>query len=125
MVVKWTFFDPTTSESQVFEINPNDGGSVPVQRNVVTQNTLAPGGNVVLQEGAMSVPEISFSGIILSEDQYNVMYDWFFREHQIELTDDLGRTMTIFITRFEPKRERAVYYPWKHSYSVTATVMSF
>lgn len=125
MVVKWEFLDPTDSSTGQFEINPSEGGSPPYSKNMTGQSTVAAGGKTIIFEGAFNVPEISFSGTILSESQYGDMVHWFNLKHPIQVTDDLGRVFQIYITKFEPKRVRAQSYPWKHTYSCTAILMDW
>lgn len=125
MVVKWTFLDPTDSSTAQFDINPNEGGSIQYSKNITAHSTLAPGGKTLLFEGAQQAPEITFSGTILTQNMYDMMVLWFNKRHQIQLTDDLGRVMIIYITKFEPKRERARSYPYKHSYSCGATIVDW
>lgn len=122
--VRWTFYDPTNSTTYTFPINPSEGGS-PIHKKTMTyQNTLSPGGRVLIFEGQTEAQEVEFSGTILDQAQYDAMVLWFNKRHQIRLTDDLGRQFNIYITEFTPKRERAYHHPWKHSYSVKYVVMS-
>jgi hypothetical protein len=51
------------------------------------------------------------------------MIEWFNKRYPIEVTDDLDRILTIYITTFEPKRVRSATYPWKHTYSVKYLVL--
>lgn len=125
MVVKWKFEDPVELETYIFEISPNDGGSPAYTKNIMSQNTVAPGGKTLLFEGADAVSEMNFSGILLSEEQYDAFATWWAKRRQIKVTDDLGREYWIYITKFEPKRVRARSHPWKHTYSITATILDW
>lgn len=125
MVVKWTFLDPSDSSTAQFEINPSDGGSLPYERNITSESTVAPGGKTVLWEGARKTSESTFSGTILTESQYETMVEWFEKTHQVQITDDLGREFMIVIKRFEPRRVRARSHPWKHTYTVTYTLVDW
>lgn len=120
MVTRWTFFDPTTSTTAEFEINPNDGGSPSLVKNITASSTVAPGGATILMEGSSQLQDFTFSGTILTQSQYDQMVTWFTKTNVIQLTDDLGRTYDIYIKEFAPKRVRASSHPWKHTYSVTA-----
>lgn len=125
MVVRWRFDDPSDSSFHVFEINPDAGGSPSYIKNVGYQNTVAPGGKTLIYEGADQPQTLEFSGNILSQDEFNAFITWFNKRHQIKLTDDLGRQMYIYITEFTPKRVRASLFPWRHTYDVKATVISW
>lgn len=125
MVVKWNFTDLSTSDTQDFEINPNEGGEVELAKNITTQGTVAPGGKTVLFEGAPVVPTISFSGTILTQSQFDMFNGWFFVNHQLQLTNDLGQVLNIYITKFTPKRVRAANVPWKMTYTVEAIIVDW
>lgn len=125
MVVKWNFTDLSTSDTQDFLINPNEGGEVELAKNLNTQATVAVDGKTVIFEGAPVVPVISFSGTILDEDQYDMFRSWFFVNHQLQLTNDLGETLVIYITKFSPKRVRSSTVPWKMTYTVEALIMDW
>lgn len=125
MVVKWEFFDPVTLEIVPFEINPAAGGSPSYQKNVQYKDTSAPDGKVIVFEGRDRPRELEFTGTILTESQYNMFVEWWDKRYQISVTDDLGREFVIMIDSFAPTRERAVHYPWKHSYTVRATIVDW
>lgn len=125
MVVKWVFEDLTDLTTATFEINPNDGGTPPYEKNITTQNTLAAGGRTLLFEGSTKEQELSFSGAILTSTQLDMLIFWFTKRHQIQLTDDLGRVMMIYITKFDPKRVRKASNVHYHTYTVTAQIVDW
>jgi len=124
-VVRWKFDDLTTLATYTFEINPASGGSPSFEKNLVYENTLAPNGHALIYEGQDPVRELTWEGVILTQTHYQTYVDWWDKRHQIKLTDDLGRQYVIYIKSFQPKRERAVHYPWKHSYTVTAVILDW
>lgn len=123
MVTKWVFFDPVSLDTQTFEINPSDGDAVPRSKNVTTQSRRAPGGNTVVVMNSQGLREFTNSGTILTEAQYGMFTDWFSKPNVIQITDDLGRTYSIYITKFEPKREWHPNDPWFHTYTLTGIVV--
>jgi hypothetical protein len=123
MVVRWSFYDPITLVSYEFEVNPREGGTPGRRKNITSQTTSASDGQAIIMEGAREPMTYEFSGTLLTEDQYNTFLEWFDLARQIQVTDDLGRQFWIFITEFSPKRERAIHFPWKHSYSIKATIL--
>lgn len=125
MVVKWLFEDPVTMESYTFDINPNTGGSPAYEKNTLYKNTCAPDGKVVIAEGLDNPQKLSFSGVLLFQEQYDAFVTWWDKRYQVYITDDLGRQFSVEIDTFTPTRERAVHYPWKHSYSVDATIVEW
>lgn len=120
MVVRWIFTDPTDSSSYTFEINPNEGGSPTLKKNVLFKNTAAPNGKTLIYEGRDDPVTFSFSGTLLTQAQLEAFETWYLKRHQIVITDDLGRTFSVYITSFDPKRVRSAHIPWKHTYTVEA-----
>lgn len=125
MVVRWSFHDPTIPETYVLEINPNEGGSPEYKKTITYANTSAPDGKTLIFEGRDEVQTISFSGTLLTVTHLTALTNWFQKRHQILVTDDLSRQFWIYITSFSPKRERAAHSPYKHSYTVEATVLDW
>ncbi len=115
--IPWQFTDPTDSSFYVWEINPNDDGSLQYEKTVSYKNTSAPDGKTIAFEGRDAPLSTSFSGVILTESQYDAMVTWFNKRHQIQIEDDLGRVFYIYITKFSPKRKRSRSYPWRHEYT--------
>lgn len=124
-VVRWVFTDTFMSDSYTFAVNPREGGTPVYEKNISSQNTSAPGGKTLLFEGRDVPQQNTFSGVILEQVDLDKFIEFFNRRHQFQLTDDLGRVYEIYITKFEPTRERAVHYPWKHSYTVTYTILNW
>lgn len=124
-VVKWTFYDPTTASTYVFAVNPSEGGSPSYSKNVNYQNTAAADGKTLVFEGRDEAQRLEWSGTILEQNQLDTFTTWFNKRHQILLTDDLSRQLWIYITKFTPKRERAIHSPYKHSYSMEATILNW
>ncbi len=125
MVVKWNFYDPVTLETYTFDINPAEGGSPALNKTITYKNTSAPDGKTLVFQGRNQPQVMEFSGTILNQSQYDAMIEWFNKVHQIKITDDLSREYWIVIESFDPKRERASHYPYKHSYTVRATIVDW
>lgn len=124
-VVKWRFYDPVTLDEYIFEVNPNDGGSPQYAKNIVYSNTSAPDGLVIAFEGREKPQTLEWSGILLTETQFNAYVEWYQKKYQVRVTDDLGREFFLIIESFSPQRQRAVHHPWKHSYNVKATIVNW
>lgn len=124
-VVRWTFNDLATLESYELEINPSDGGSPQYRKNITYQNTIAPGGRTLIFEGKDEPITLEWSGKVLSQEQHETFVDWFDKRHQILLVDDLQREYMVYITSYEPKRERSALNQWKHTYTMKATVLDW
>lgn len=124
-VVRWIFTDLTTTVSETFEINPREGGTPSYEKNVQYTSTTAPDGKTLVFEGADKPQSIEFAGAILYESQFNTFYNWWNKRNQIQITDDLGREFVVVIESFSPVRKRAVHYPWRHDYTIKATVVDW
>lgn len=123
--VAWVFTDLVTNETYNLPVNPNEGGSPSYRKSITYQNTAAPDGKVLMFEGRDDPKQSSFSGVLLTEGQYNAFVEWFEKRHQIQITDDLGRTFTCYITSFDPKRRRSALHPWKHDYTCEYTIIDW
>ncbi len=120
---RWTFYDPETDTTYTFDPNPKDE-TYRRSKNLVYQNTLGPSGVTIIFDRGPRTTELSWSGTIIAEDQYNTFVEWFNKRNAITLTDDLGRSFLIYITEFTPKRERKVSHDWFHTYDMKAQLVS-
>lgn len=123
MRIGWQIYDPVTAETITLEINPNDDGSLQYEKQMTYKNTSAPGGNVVAFEGRDAPYTSSFSGVLLTENQYNTYVDIFSKRYPLQLTDDLGRSFLVYFTSFKPKRKISRTYPWRHEYTCDYYIM--
>lgn len=108
-----------------FHVNPNDGGSPVVQKQMNISSNAGPNRGAILQEGQSSPPELSWSGVILSQQHLEALEEWYDRRVLIELKDDLGRTFQGVFTGFSPQRVRKASNFWYHTYSATFTVYGY
>ena len=109
----------------VMEINPNDGGSLVVTKNInIVQNT-GPNRVNILQEGQSQAPLLDFSGVILTQAQFEAMEQWYDRRTLIKLTDDLGREYYGVFSKWAPKRTRRASNFWYHTYDAEFTVNAY
>lgn len=124
-VVRWTFQDAVEAETYELEVNPREGGSPQYQKSINYQSCTAPDGKTLIFEGADKPIELEWSGVILSQTMYETLIDWYQKRRQILLTDDLNRSMWIYITQFSPRRQRAYSHPYKHEYTIRATILDW
>lgn len=126
-VVRWKFRDvwAATPTEYVFEINPNEGGSPQVSKNMNIVYNVGPNRGGILQEGQSTAPMLNFSGLIITQEHYEALETWFDKRVLIELTDDLGRTFRGVFSAFDPQRARRPFNPWYHTYSAQFTVYGY
>jgi hypothetical protein len=129
MVVRWVFNDYRSQGLSPYTytvaINPNEGGSPTVQKNMTALSNVGPSRGAILQEGQSSAPELTFSGVILTQAHYEALEYWFDKRIAIEITDDLGRKFRGVFSRWEPSRTRRAFNPWYHTYSAGFTVAGY
>lgn len=109
----------------VFEINPNEGGSPAIQKNIAVATNVGPNRGAILQEGQNTAPILSFSGLIITQTHYEALETWFDKKVLLELTDDLGRTFRGVFSAFDPTRIRKPFNPWYHSYTAQFTCFGY
>lgn len=124
-VVRWTFEDPVTLDSYTFPINPSAGGSPSFAKTFNYAVTAAPDGKIVVFEGRDAPQTLEFRGTLFTESEFDAFVEWFEKRYQVKVTDDLGRQFWIVIESFTPERVRARSHPWKHAYTVRATIVDW
>lgn len=122
-VVRWTFHDPVAVQTYTFEINPREGGTPQYEKQLQYQNTTAPDGKTLIFEGLDEPKKITFSGAIVWETQMDAFVEWFNKRRVITVEDDLGREFQIYITSFKPERRNSTTHPWRHNYTIEATLL--
>ena len=124
--IAWRFEDPVEGTTELMEINPNAGASPAYEKNLTKHTTTAPGADaaVIVFEGSDNVIQFDFSGVILTEAQYEFLYNAWRKRHPVKLTDDLGRSFVIYFESFKPTRKLSRTYPWRHEYQATTVVIA-
>ena len=122
--VPWIFREVYDGEDiYEFAINPLDATMPSIQKTLTKQITAS--GKPVIFQGRDAVQTMSFSGTILDQIHLEIMNEWFIKEKQISITDDLGQQYWVYLTNFSPTRNYSSQYPWRHEYSANATVLSW
>jgi len=126
MVVRWQIYDPDTAGTWVFPINPASGALPSRERPIAQQAVSATdSGAVLLFEGSESAKVIGWDGTIVSEQFYRDMEAWFEKRRQVQLTDDLGNTWWVYLTKFTPKRMNRHNYPWAMTYDAECLIIDW
>jgi hypothetical protein len=123
--IPWRWEDPVDGTVALMPINPNAGASPKYAKTLTKKTTTAPGNlaRALIFEGPDAVTQFDFSGAILTEAHYNFILNAWRKRHPVKLTDDLGRTFTIYIETFSPERKLSKTYPWRHTYQATAVIV--
>ncbi len=124
-VVRWKLTDVRTGTFHVVEINPNDGGSISLNKAVATHNPIGPGRRTILSEGRITPGPQEFSGSILTQEHFEALEEWALKRTLIQVEDDLGRKFQGVLTSWQPHRVRRTFNPWYHTYSAVVTVSAF
>jgi len=129
MVVRWQLRDVwetgPTPYVYTLDVNPDEGGSPKVTKQMAVQSNTGPGRAPILQEGQTDPPTLSFSGAILTQGHYEALEYWHDRRVMLELTDDLNRVFRGVLTSFSPERTRRAFNVWFHRYSAEFSVFSY
>lgn len=124
MVVRWQFYDPVEDETWTVPMNPSEGGTPGVEKNLSSKPTTAPDGAPILTEGQDAPKTFEVKGTILEEDHLTTLKDWVNRRHAIQITDDLGRVLQVYLQTLTAERQRAAQYRWKHTFTLKGIVLS-
>lgn len=127
--VPWAFFDPydsdPTTNTYNLPVNPNSMTSPFGERPLTIAVTTAVDGQTLMFEGRMRPVAWQFSGVLLEAAEYDKFRSWVYeRNRRVVITDHFGREITCVMTKFDPTPQRANGRYWKHSYTISATVLS-
>jgi hypothetical protein len=122
--VAWVFQElGTAPDTYILPINPLDATMPSLVKTVTTLTTAS--GLPVNFEGAAEPGQMKFSGTLLMEEQFRALEEWSKKTTQIQITDDLLQSYWVVITMFDPRRAYHPQYPWRHEYTIEATVISW
>lgn len=128
-VVRWKFTDVWSSGPQPYtytwEINPNDGGALSIDKQLLLSQSTGPNRVNIIQEGRSSAPVLDFSGQILTQTHLEAMEIWFSKRILLRIDDDLGRQYFGVFNKFTPKRVRRASNFWYHTYDAEMTVSGY
>lgn len=111
-------------EIYYFEANPKqDGGSLGTTKSPYYAVTAGPSGATVLHEAVDDPIRLQYSGVLVTENQYNALLTWFDKEDPVTLTDDLGRSFLVYLDALDYTRAPKRHYPFRHEFSFTAYVL--
>lgn len=122
---RWVLSDGS-EDSYTFQPNPNAMSSPFPERSITTKVTTAVDGQVLLMEGMATPATWTFSGDILDHTQYEALRSWVYDRvgRRVVVTDHFGRRIVCVLIKFDPVPKRAVGRYWRHTYTISAVVVS-
>jgi hypothetical protein len=118
-MIAWTFTDGIAPETYQVPINPNQGGSPQLQKTLTT--TTSSNGTEIVFEGRDRPRTFSIRGVILEESHLTAFENWYNKNYQVQVTDDLSRTYWIYITRFTAERAPSRNHNFRHKFTMEYT----
>ncbi len=121
---RWVLSD--SAGSYTFITNPNAMTTPFAERNIVLKATTAIDGQAILMEGCRQPQVWTFSGDILQHEHYEALRAWVYDRlgRRVVISDHFGRRIVCVLTKFDPIPKRAIGRYWRHTYTVTAIVIS-
>lgn len=116
-VLRWVLYDPATSESYTFRINPDEATSPRPARELsfgVSLDGRAPG-----FESSAPPQDWEFGGVIRTQEQHDELLYWSRKKGKLRVTDHLGQTFEIMIRAYRPtERRKTALVPWRLRYTM-------
>jgi len=131
MRIPWRFTDPKTNDIYYAPVNPNaDAGSWAISKRVgyavvAGEHKVGPDlvKSTVLYSTGPEMGTLSYSGNLYTQVQVDDFTSWMMKDYPIQLLDDLGREGLVFIENYSLERKSTEPFPWKHSYTFSASVL--
>lgn len=124
--IAWEFVDDGGTPNPILlRVNPSeDTGSLKVTKDIGYSNAAGPGGKTLIFEKGTTMPKVSFSGNVYTEQQYDILLAEVEKDLS-QLTDDRSVVYSIYWESFTLSRVRSHKYPWKHSYNLSGYVLQY
>lgn len=121
--IRWKLTDLDTDEFVILPLNPNEM-STPTQGREITYGW-TPGGRMAGIDRGASVPTSwTWSGVILTQEHYDLLLEWSQRGSMLRVDDHLGRSFGIIIEKYEPiEKQRTQNREWHSHYTITCLLV--
>lgn len=123
--VRWRFRDPSNGDVWDFTINPDQMTSPTKEKNV--RHTLGVGteyGRFATVQAAPRPREWTFSGVIRSKQQHDILESWYERTGVLHVTDHLSRTFEVMLQGFEvSERKPTKAVTWRLRYTMKTLLL--
>lgn len=124
MTTRWILSDPDTGDSWTMPINPDS--ALPVSTEIRAYSTASSNrdGHTRVFAGKPRDNDWGWSGVIRTKAHYDQLLAWSERDTAITVTDHLGRTLRVFITKFDPTdRPPTGRVNWRLRYSISCKLL--
>lgn len=120
-MAQWKFVQGATEYE--FAINPNKMGN-PHRRFVTEARTAAAGDRMHGNRGYRPPVELTFSGVLATQAQYEAFRDWVYTvDGRIELHTHFGQIYDVRLLQFIPtERKRSKNNAWRFEWAVRCLV---
>ena len=104
MTTHWTFTETATGDTWTMPTNPNTMSGLPMTKQLATVNWTRQGDRRLRTFQSRTTAEpFEWSGVILTAQHYQDLYDWSRKPGVIVVTDHLQRSFEVIIQSFVPE----------------------
>ncbi len=126
IVQRWKFKDVASTAEAVLPINPNEMSSPYYGKNITSYGTGVLWGTERLRafQAPPQILEVTWSGVILAKDHYDLLLAWQIARKTVRVTDHLERTFDVIIKSFDPvERLPTARHDWRANYTMTVLLL--
>lgn len=126
VITRWRLEDRKTGESVTLPYNPNKMDSPYIGKTFNSFGTGSTWGAERLRLIQTPTPakDWSFGGVILAKAHYDLLLAWQVRRANVRVTDHLGRSFSVIISKFDPiERLPTATKPWRADYTMNCLIL--
>lgn len=126
-VVRWKFVNTVDDTEVVLPLNPNEMSSPTNTRSLQfawTSRESFEGRPRLIDSGITTPTEWTFGGVMKTKAHYDLLLEWAKLAQILRVTDHLGRTFEIIITKFSPvPRRQSALNDWRYTYTMNCLLL--
>lgn len=124
-MAQWTITDFSTGApvEWAFPINPNTFEHPGRSATFVEEATVGSVGGTIIFQGRDSVPILSFTGVVTSQQFYEDLRAQLDKWYDLLLTDDQGNSWTVIVQTYSFTRKKSAINHHRYDYNVTCKVL--
>lgn len=119
---RWQFYNPSTGQNIRFPLNPSEQSLPQREKTVEALTTTSPNGQPLIFEGREKPRTFPLTGVILTQEHYQFMVNWYDTKVACRITDELGNVFWLYLTKFNPKRKNRTNSAWAMDFDAEALV---